>query len=68
MVTEIAACIRATRKRKRWSQLDLARQLGHATPQYVSQVERGVRMPPWDMLESIASLLGLRVDVRLVRR
>lgn len=50
--------IASAREALRWSQVELARQIGVSDPQRVSKWERGIYMPSTDALTGLASALG----------
>ncbi len=52
--------IRQLRHERGWSQGELARKLG-VTPAAISNWERGVTVPRWDLLRSLAQLFGVLV-------
>lgn len=51
------------RLKKGFSQADFATRLGYASPQFVSDWERGVSSPPMKKLPEIASELNVKIDV-----
>lgn len=62
---KIGKMIRDNRKRLGMSQSDVAEVFGHATPQFVSFIERGISKPPRDFLKLAQVKLGL--DLNKVR-
>lgn len=61
----LAINIQEVRKEKKWSQKDLARNLGVSTA-FVNHLEHGNRHPSLDTLFRMAKVLGVSVD-RLIR-
>lgn len=51
------------RLKKGYSQADFATKLGYASPQFVSDWERGVSSPPMKKLPEIASELNVKIDI-----
>ncbi len=54
----VGKIIRDARSNAGLSQADLATALGYSTPQFVSNWERGVSLPPIKSLKKIGRLLG----------
>ncbi|WP_019415317.1 helix-turn-helix domain-containing protein [Paenisporosarcina sp. TG20] len=53
--------IRAFRKLKAMKQLDLSKEIGMSTS-ILGQIERGTRVPTQEQLETIASVLHIKVE------
>lgn len=59
--------LRDLRRERRWTQRDLARELG-VTPSAVANWEVGLRVPSLQMAKRIAALFGVRVeDIEFIR-
>lgn len=58
--TIIAARIRTARKARHLTQADLAEKVGR-TVEAISNIERALSLPPLDLLDRLASVLGLEL-------
>ena len=56
---KIGALIREHRIKSNLSQLDVARELGYESPQFVSMFERGLCKIPYETIGHLIVLLGL---------
>lgn len=56
---EIGSMIRAARKLKKWTMLDLAKKLGYESMQFVSLFERGLSKVPHEVIGKCIKLLDL---------
>lgn len=55
----IAKFIRSARERAGLTQLELAKAMGYSVPQFVSNWERGVSVPPLESARKLARLLDV---------
>jgi transcriptional regulator with XRE-family HTH domain len=56
---EVADLIRAKRKHKKMTMMELAAELGYTSPQFVSQFERGMAQIPLETIGKITVLLNI---------
>lgn len=59
----ISKFLKEERLKKGLSQGEIAHKLGFTSPQFISNIERGLAFPPVDKLKKIATLLGLDVEL-----
>lgn len=59
---ELGSYLRKSRKQAGLSQGDVAKELGYATPQFVSNFERGLCAPPLPKLKILIKLFKLSQD------
>lgn len=50
------------REKKGLTQNALAKQLGYTTPQFISNIERGVCMVPVSKFRATAKILGIKIE------
>lgn len=55
--------LKGKRLKQGYSQAELATMLGYASPQFVSDWERGISSPPMKKLPELASALQVKIDV-----
>lgn len=58
----LAQFLKLARTRAGFSQRDVAEHLGYATPQFISNWERGVSAPPISVLKTLAKLYGVEAE------
>ncbi len=58
-MTQTGRIFIAARQRKDLSQGDLAKALGYTTPQFVSNIERGISLLPADSVGVVSKILGV---------
>jgi transcriptional regulator with XRE-family HTH domain len=63
---QLGAKVRTLRRRKQMTLQELAIKLGFSSHSYVSEIERGKKIPTTEMIIKIADLFGVSVD-QLVR-
>jgi len=56
----IGTYLRASREQAGLTQAELAKVLGYSTAQFVSNWERGISLPPLDVLPVVAKALAIR--------
>ncbi len=57
--------IRALRKRRRWTQAELARWIGKSTS-FLGHIERGTRIPSLETYVRIANILDVTLDMLIL--
>ena len=64
LARRFGATLKEQRRRRRWSQAELAERLD-VSVDFVSLLERGLRLPSVGLLAAAASLFGIAVDAML---
>lgn len=59
---KLAEFLQGSRETAGLSQADVASKLGYSTPQFISNWERGLSLPPLKVLRKIASLYKVDVE------
>jgi transcriptional regulator with XRE-family HTH domain len=55
-------CLKKARAEHGLTQGDIAKKLGYTTPQFVSNWERGLSVPPLDALPKLSKILDIEQD------
>ncbi len=59
---KVGKFIRSKRERVGLSQAEIAKRMGYGTPQFVSNWERGVSLPPVSSIKKLAALLDVSAE------